>query len=174
MLALPGSSYISRNLDMTKRVNIGWCINLMRWLSVASGLCTLVFFMKCDDNRYQYAGGNRNFDEIDSIPSTWRPHSNETFDGFNPQLHGTCSGDTDRECQCSTEDFAPICANLTFLDDPSKWEEITFFSPCHLGCEFSPKVKSSPIMKRSGDEFIKGCKCAGIILEKISFTKILH
>ena len=157
MLALPISSYLTRNMDMTKQLNITWGIKLLRGLSFVSGICTLSFFLKCDDKQFQYAGGNRNWKDINSISSTWDSISNSSFEGFNPQLHGTCSAD-DRSCPCSTEDFAPICANLTFPEDPLKWEDITFFSPCHLGCDFSPSTRSS-IMKRSGDEFLKDCKC---------------
>ena len=100
-----------------------------------------------------------------SLQSTWTAtKDHDGFDGFNPELHGTCSNDEDRACPCSTEDFAPVCANMSV--DQGHWKRITFFSPCHLGCRFDRlqrTIKVDAIQKRTTDiqSMVDDCKCAG-------------
>jgi len=164
MFALPGSSFATRNVDTRTKADIKWTMQLIRILAVCSGICCLGFFMSCNDSTYRYVGGNANFDEI--VPASWQTTSDhDGFDGFNPQLYGTCSRDSGRECKCTPQEYSPICANITMTDaNSTSWKEFSFFSPCHLGCEVSPEIKLmklESIYKQGNDvqNVVKNCKC---------------
>jgi len=165
MLALPGSSFATRKLDPLVRKDVKKALHLIRILAICSGVSLLTLFMMCDDTEYNFAGGNVKYDSLkNSLQSTWTAtKDHDGFDGFNPELHGTCSNDEDRACPCSTEDFAPVCANMSV--DQGHWKRITFFSPCHLGCRFDRlqrTIKVDAIQKRTTDiqSMVDDCKCA--------------
>ena len=168
MFALPGSSYATRKVDTTVKKDVVWCLQLLRILTVGSGICCLTLFMMCDDNRYSYAGGNVQFDELGpTLDSTWVPvNDHDGFAGYNSGLYGTCSKDQDRDCKCTTEDYAPICANMSVGAGSDEWRQVAFFSPCHLGCRFDRThrtMKIDAIQKRTTDvqQIVNECKCIG-------------
>lgn len=155
MFALPGSGFATRKVDVTLKKDIKWAMHLLRILAACSMVCVLCLFMSCDDIEYKYAGGNVNFNQV--AHEAWNPLlDHDGFDGFNPQLYGTCSMDRDRPCKCSPEEYSPVCANVTLTEsNQTSWERVTFFSPCHLGCQYDRFASESSDFPTG----ITDCKC---------------
>ena len=75
-------------------------------------------------------------------------------------MYGQCSADQDRECPCGTDEYIPICATL---ENDTK---VTFFNPCHLGCNIIQRNQSARAMNSDTytdtDEYqVENCRCTG-------------
>ena len=106
MLALPGSSFATRRVDVSTKSDIKWTMKMLRFLTLLGAFSCISLFSMCDDNHHLYAGGNKNFDEISGIQGNWITNPDyEKTDGFNSQLFGTCSNDANRDCECTSQGF---------------------------------------------------------------------
>ena len=74
-------------------------------------------------------------------------------------MYGQCSNDLDRECECGTQDYIPICGEVE--DD----KFVTFFSPCHLGCHIETIEQRMNTSSKTGTDLEKysltQCDCIG-------------
>jgi len=178
MLALPGSSFATRKVDVSTKSDVKWTMKMLRFLTFLGACSCLSLFFMCDDNHHLYAGGNKNFNEISGIKGNWITNPTyENIDGFNPELFGTCSNDGNRECKCSPQEYSPVCANLTVTTElnVTSSEQVTFFSPCHLGCEFDLDEENpfKSLKKRQVGEtdspIVKNCKCIDMEFTNVEF-----
>lgn len=127
MLALPLSGYIIRGQPATYKRSIKRILNYMRIFNLISFFSLLTFYMECDNTEYYYVGGDVSFSKL-QLNATWVP-----ADGDHPfnsnELYGRCSMDENRECNCGTDEFIPVCATM------ENGVKVSVFNPCHLGCD---------------------------------------
>ena len=104
----------------------------MRFATGMATIALLFLFMTCDDSKFYFAGGDVAYNQL-NLNNSWIQSNNSEYYQFNnKELYGYCSEDEDRidpMCPCGSDEFIPICADL---DDG---RTVTFFNPCHLGCQ---------------------------------------
>merc|ERR1711973_903100 len=74
-------------------------------------------------------------------------------------------------------EYSPVCANLTVTTElnVTSSEQVTFFSPCHLGCEFDLDEENpfKSLKKRQVGEtdspIVKNCKCIDMEFTNVEF-----
>jgi hypothetical protein len=132
MLALPLSGYICKDIDKTKSFDLEKTLKFMRFATGMATIALLSLFMTCDDSKFYFAGGDVAYNQL-NLNNSWIQSNNSEYYQFNnKELYGYCSEDEDRidpMCPCGSDEFIPICADL---DDG---RTVTFFNPCHLGCQ---------------------------------------
>ena len=86
-------------------------------------------------------------------------------------MYGQCSGDLERECECGTKDYIPVCGEV----DDGKF--VTFFSPCHAGCYIHTKQQDEDSMVRNNEHDnyeLVACNCVGMFSSKIVASQLFE
>jgi len=156
MIALPLSGYMIRGQTNNSKQSIKRTLKYMRIFNCIAFISLLSFFMECDDTRYYYLGGDLNYDQF-GVNTTWIPSVDEHPYNSN-QMYGHCSADLDRECPCGTNEYIPACATM------SNGTKVTFFNPCHLGCNIiqlnqSARATNSDNNLNTDEYQLENCRC---------------